>query len=202
MKRTITFTAARGVGRRSPMAGRNSPERVAETIAGQIDLLRLVKPEKHTIRGSWRFDGTTLIGERQKEGPSIVLVPYHPSGEYELQITARNPGDGSSLIVGFACEGRQPAAFVSVRNKSWIKGLEDEQNGPTCRAITFFEGDKPSRITCTVTKDRILVINDAGAKLEWQGDYGEFVEKPLSWADIPDKRACSWGHGATLRYLR
>jgi len=164
--------------------------RAAEGVV-KIDLLALVNPEKHTITGAWRFDGTTLIGERQKEGPSVVLVPYHPSGEYELQITARNPGGGSALVVGFAYEGKQPAAFLSVDDKSWIKGLNDEYNNRT--SVKFFEGDTPAHITCTVKKDRVLVKNDAGATLEWQGDYGEFVERPFFWTDIPDKQALFLG---------
>ncbi len=165
------------------------------TVGTEVDLLKLVKPEEHTIRGTWRFDGTTLIGERQNEGPSVVLVPYRPSGEYELQITARNPGDGSSLIVGLVYEETQTAAFLSVHKGSWIKGLKGDKNSRTFRPIQFFEGDTPSRITCTVKMDRILVKNDVGAQLEWEGDYGEFVEKPLWWADIPDKQLFlgTWG---------
>ena len=56
------------------------------TAGKEVDLLKLVKPEEHTIRGTC---GLTARAHRRTagEGPSVVLVPFHPSGEYKLQIT-------------------------------------------------------------------------------------------------------------------
>ena len=92
-------------------------------------------------------------------------------------------------------EQTQTGAFLSVEKGSWIKGLKGDKNSRTFRPIQFFEGNTPARITCTVKKDRILVKNDVGAEIEWEGDYGQFVDKPLWWADIPDKQLFlgAWG---------
>lgn len=60
------------------------------------DLLALVDPDKHSIRGHWRFEGAELVSPDQ--AGALLLLPSHPPDEYTLEIVARSEKVGSAVI--------------------------------------------------------------------------------------------------------
>jgi hypothetical protein len=66
---------------------------VAPAIAGAINLLPLIDPEKDAVAGQWKLsaDGLALVSPK---GVTVLELPYAPPEEYdfEIEFTPRNDG--------------------------------------------------------------------------------------------------------------
>lgn len=169
----------------------------SDEVRKGVNVLENVDPKRHTLLGQWTKDGNSLMSHPSpKKEPSVILVPFHPNGEYKLHVIAKNNEAWGALIIGLANNRAQFGAFCAASGKSWLMRREGGKNNKTSRSVIFFPSKKPVSITCTVRRNGVVVESDNGARIHWQGDYSTFKKKALYHVDIPDRQSLflgAWG---------
>jgi serine/threonine protein kinase/Leucine-rich repeat (LRR) protein len=157
-----------------------------------IDLLKVIDPQKHAIRGKWAFDGSVLTVQKEKP-TACIQVPYVPPEEYEVEaIATRIEGGegGHGVVIGLVAGGRQFYAMVddyggSASGLAMIDRKTIADNETLHRGRVLITG-KPSVITCRVHREGVLVRVDDRVIIDWKGDFGRLALHP-GWK-LPDSK--------------
>ena len=98
--------------------------------AGAIDLLKLVDPQKDTVKGTWTRQKTDLVASG---GKAILELPYWPPVEYDLLVELTlNPEKGRNKANAVLF----PVAGQGAGRLSWFI----DEGGQLCQAVPFESG--------------------------------------------------------------
>lgn len=162
------------------------PSVTASTTQEKVDLLKLIKPEKHALGGSWQLNDKGLISDRG----GILQIPYTPGDEYVLKVRVERKRGTDALGIGLVADNHQFAAILDGWGGQFsgfvLDGKGPESNEEAGRKGQTLLADKPVEIDFTILKKSITITVNGNPLLSWKGDY-----KRLSahgW-NTPDKRA-------------
>jgi hypothetical protein len=166
---------------------------IARTASKTTDLMPLIDPPKHTIRGLWNVrDGVLSVvspgGENELVGAALH-IDYRPQGAYTLTVRARRRQHGG-LVVPFVFSGRQFGGFLS---GGWRGSKIPEARPMIEYELDFFPSTDWHTVTVEVGPDRIRCISDSGAQLEWQADYASIEGRPFDMPDPLSLYLKAWG---------
>ena len=162
---------------------------------GSGDLLKLIDPARHAVKGTWSFEGEVLHSADSDEGR--LQIPFVPPAEYDLRVVvSRHEGD-DELIIGLVVGGSQ--TLVELRTEkaglSLVDGEDPDKNGTEVR-IPMFPDTRPRTIVCSVRKNRVRVTVDGKMLIDWQG-LASRLSLDKDWS-VPEKRALFLGGDNTV----
>jgi tetratricopeptide (TPR) repeat protein len=139
-----------------------------------LDVLKLVNPSKHAVRGRWLRQGRR-IGVAAT-GHDRVMIPIAPKGDYELKVQfARSKGDGDVnvvLPVGAACvtlalsEHRARASGLSAVDGSFHRDKEAPASAGLSNRATH---NVHVKVTTKDGSAKIRASLDGKKLLDWSG---------------------------------
>jgi hypothetical protein len=96
---------------------------------------------------------------------ALIRINYEPNRAYEFTIIAqREPGSFGGLTLPIVYADKQGWVYVSAGHAG-TNGLGKDGN------VDMFPDHEPHKVTCTVTADGVRIVNDTGARFDWQGPY-------------------------------
>jgi len=143
------------------------------------NLLKFVDPPKNALRGTWRFDGETLVSP--PTGFALLQIPVRPMANYELTATVEASTIHDCLVLGLVVGSRQ----VTVVCNGWsntTSGLQlvDLKLVPANETATgpILVAGRPNQIVCTVTDGRVEVSCNGKRVVNWSGDFQRLLAGP------------------------
>ena len=178
----------------APLAAANSP--------AVDDLLKRIALKPNMVRGTWRFDGTTLVSPETNF--ALLQIPVTPPDSYTLRATIETNAIRDCLCLGLVTGNSQVTAVCN----GWqgtTSGLQlvNYQLVPTNETRTgpVLLAGRPNEIVCTVTRGRIEITCNGKPFVKWSGDFNRLMAGP-DW-EPPDKRQLYLGtHLTTYRITR
>jgi serine/threonine protein kinase/Leucine-rich repeat (LRR) protein len=164
---------------------------------GEIDLLKLIDPKKHAVKGQWRFDKQSLVTPKElpaakpvEETAPRLQIPFAPPPEYELEIVATRTEGNDSLVVGLVAGGRQFEAALdgyggTVAGLALLDWKKIHENETTVKAKVFTNG-QASTIVIGVDRQGVTIRADRKTIIAWKGDFNRLTIHP-AWA-VPDPK--------------
>ena len=147
------------------------------------DLMKLVSPAKHAVKGKWKLSKGRLSvalnpGHKNVPGRNRILIPVRPRGSYELKVKlARLRGDLPLALV-FPV-GQASVALVLGAEKGEAHGLSKVAGkGPTNNPTAVRPGRLPTgwvfgvavKVEVVDNKAAISVDVDGRRVIQWEGD--------------------------------
>jgi serine/threonine protein kinase/Leucine-rich repeat (LRR) protein len=166
---------------------------------GDIDLLKLIDPQKHAVKGKWRFENQQLVTPRDLF--DRLQIPVTPPLAYELEMVATRTEGQDSLNLGLVCGNHRFILTLDgykgkVSGLTYLDGLDVHRHEFWYRQRVFTNG-QPCRISCMVRPQGIRVTADDKEIVNWQ-DYARLTMSP-SW-ELPNKTQLGIGPGADTVY--
>jgi len=144
--------------------------------AGQpVDLLQLIDPQKHAIKGRWWFDGNSLVSGRERA--ALIELPYPLPDEYEVRMVVERV-DGNDALGLDMTAGGKPFTVVfdahpdagGLSGVELIEGTRVDRN-ETRRTGFVFQNGKTRRLHYSVHNSRLTVVADSETLIDWAADY-------------------------------
>lgn len=176
---------------RQPAPGVAEATAVSETdsLVAVIDLLALIDPQAHAVRGRWRKeDGALAAGM----GTSLLQIPFAPPDEYDLSLTAEHVGGQSGIYLGVVAGGRHFLVLIDgYLTSGGVAGIEllDGElalRNAAQRQGLFLPRSQPFTLTYRIRKNGLTVERDGEPIFAWQGDYARCSTRAI-WT-VPDPR--------------
>ncbi len=166
---------------------------------GEIDLLKLIDPEKNAIKGKWRFENQQLVTPRELF--DRLQIPVTPPLDYELEVVATRTEGKDALNLGLVHGKHQfvltlDGYFGKVTGLAYLDGLDVHRHDFWYRQKIFTDG-QPCHILCRVQQQGIQVTCDGKEVVKWQ-DYSRLTISP-KW-ELPNKTQLAVGVGADTVY--
>jgi hypothetical protein len=159
-----------------------------------IDLLPLLRPEKHSVGPPWTRGADGVVSPPLPW--SRVQIPYGPPEEYDLAMSVRRIQGLDSLNIGLVSGGRQFMVILDGESGSaaWIDRIDPGAPGSGSSRYPhkiFLEKDTPVSIDVRVRKAGLTVTANGLKILDWQGTSASLSLFP-NWK-VPDSRALFLG---------
>jgi hypothetical protein len=141
-----------------------------------VNLLELVKPSEHSLRGEWKKEDGVLVTPVLDRQPRLQL-PYEPGDEYDVELTCKRVAGKDSLCLGLVAGGRQVLAVIDAwPDKGYLSGLDfvdgkDQVENITTVKGPFFKQDKEQQITASVRSGRIEILIDGKPAISFKGEF-------------------------------
>ncbi len=152
------------------------------------NLLKRITPDRNAFRGTWHFDGDTLVSPATPF--ALLQVPVAPPESYVLRATVETAEIKDCLVCWGLVVANTQATIVLNGWRNTISGLQliDRQMIPTNATKTgpVLKAGTPNEITCTVTAGRIEATCNGKQFLNWTGDFNRLRGGP-DWGP-PNKR--------------
>ncbi|HYV36427.1 MAG TPA: hypothetical protein VE988_12020, partial [Gemmataceae bacterium] len=181
------------------------PPVVPVNAAGWLNLLSVIDPAKHRVRGMWEWDGTVLVSDENSN--TRLQIPFAPGEEYVLHVTAQTTAPKAQLTIGLALPLTQVMVDIDSNTAPKpISGLVfvDKKNlnaTKLAREGPFLEFGKPNEIVCTVGAGTITVTVNGRPVVEWDDDFTRLA-MPTTWW-VPNSRALTIGSSfSPVRFSR
>ena len=142
-----------------------------------IDLLKVIDPTKHAVKGVWKIDASALVTESGDE--RVLQIPVSPPAEYELRVTATRTSAKAAkpgLLFGLVGGGQHFLSILGQKgDENGLHQLDDKlllrENASFLRKAVITDGEAVS-ITYKVTTDSVSVLVDGTVITNWQGNFG------------------------------
>lgn len=173
------------------LTGANSSS--ANVVGKEVDLLTLINPIECGVYGTWTRDAMAL--QSPKSLGSRIQIPWQPSGEYDIRLTATALDPLNGLTIGLISDGNpfhvllnwstrfsalEQVDGLNVRGRARGNASVDE-NGPYMRVGV------PSTIVCQVRNSGIRVMIDEQKVIDWKGQPNQLSRN--SYWKMPIDRA-------------
>jgi hypothetical protein len=150
-----------------------------------VNLLSLVDPTKHALRGKWQRHN----GGLRCDGGGVCLIefPYSPSFEYDFRITFTRVRGDDTVAMLCSAAGRQFSWYIACYQNRIsvfrrIDGHGDErgvENNPTCRTSTAWIVNGRRYVwTVKVRADKVQAWQGHQLISEWKTDYSDMGPLP------------------------
>lgn len=166
-----------------------------------IDLLALVDPQRDSIHGTWRREGTTLLTYARQF--TRIQIPYHPPKNYVVQAVLEPLGDNISTGINFilpiagrrvmlGLDGGGNNKHLSGLNELGGKSIFDKTSpNPTAKSAVLFRRNVRSSVRIMVAENRITATCDGLTIVDWNGDPA-LLTLSSQW-ETPDRQALALG---------
>ena len=170
-------------------APKPQPVLVETPTGGAVDLLRLIDPEKDTIKGNWKITNGELHSTADEI--SHIRIPYDPPDEYTLTVVAVRKTmlqfDRGTFGLGLVGNRNQfLVQFDLFNGMTRLPGTKSSHQGVASHQGVVFKQGKPRTVVCTCRRDSVVVQVDGKKLLEWRGDYSTLSAEG---SGTPDKRS-------------
>ena len=179
----------RSILRASP--GENPPALVA---GHPVNLLPLIDPAKHTVRGKWWFDGEALVCGA--DGPAGIQIPVSPTGAHLIRAEIERQTGGCEFVLSSAVQGRPLSlvldAWGRISGVELIDGNRVDRN-ETRRTRKIFTNGQPRTITYSIGQERLAVTVDSETIIDWKPSFSR-CSMCRHWL-VPNPRQlslCTW----------
>jgi Leucine-rich repeat (LRR) protein/tRNA A-37 threonylcarbamoyl transferase component Bud32 len=140
--------------------------------ATEIDLLKLVDPKHHVVRGKWAFNDSALVGQRE-DATACIQIPFVPPDEYELEAIVTRVDGTTGVVLGLVGGGRQFLAVIDDYSGT-VSGLALVDGKTTANNETYYRGGvltngKPSTIVARVQRAGVTLSCDGQMLVNWKG---------------------------------
>ncbi len=168
-----------------------------------IDLLSLVNPTDHSLRGQWLREEKGLCSPGQ---PYTTLVfPFEPPSEYRLEIMARRVEGSESLNVTLPMGNSQAMAVLDgfgrrISGLSLVSGRTADAN--ETRHFGFgFQNNSSVCLEFFCSPNRLAVRAADRWIIDWRGDPSVLSLDTRYWSHIPRGRICISVYSATTVFV-
>jgi hypothetical protein len=156
--------------------------------AGQVDLLRLIDPQRDSVVGAWTFVEGSLVSPGGQW--TRLQIPYAPPEEYDLTLTVARTANLESLNIGLVGGGRQFLALLDGW-KGTRYGLElvdgrPAQDNETTTFRQVFTNDRKATVVCSVRREGVRVEVDGNVLIDWKGGYHRLSLYPAWTVSSPE----------------
>ncbi len=148
---------------------------VQSRVARQpISVLKMIDPQRDTIKGSWHFEQDALLCRR--EANSRIHIPYIPPEEYAIEIVVTQKERAKSFFIGLVGSGGVVTVVLDHEygtdyGLSLVDGKKVGAGNPTTREGKVFEEGEASKIVCHVHKNSIRVTVDGETLIDWKEGF-------------------------------
>ncbi|HUT93700.1 MAG TPA: hypothetical protein VMY37_29825 [Thermoguttaceae bacterium] len=189
-------------GEPAPTEGPAPGDASGEEPPKMVDLLKVIDPARHGLRGQWTSEGSDLISP--KESLATLFIPYDVPREYRLTVAAERISGSAGLNLGLVVGGRQTMVVLEGYGKKWnglslVDGVGADRNETRRQGIVFREGE-PCTIVCSVRRLGVRVTCDGETIIDWTGDPERLSLDKRYWPNVPQNRLAvgTWA-GVVLR---
>jgi hypothetical protein len=143
------------------------------------DLLKRIAVPQNAVRGTWRFDGGTLVSPATNF--ALLQVPVTPPESYILRATVETTSIQDCLCLGLVtgptqvtavCNGWQgTTSGLQLVNMRMVP-INETKFGPVLVA------GRPNEIVCKVTGGRIEITCNGKPFVNWSGDFTRLMAGP------------------------
>lgn len=168
-----------------------NPESKAPTLSASVDLLKLIDPTVHALKGDWRISEGSIRSPDEQENWALLRIPFEPPRIYYWELEVERLSErGSGLALFFASAGNQGMVYLEgfgsdkVSTLEMIDGKEGQSVETSYRKAVFTPG-KSNTIRVSVVDGGITVDVDGKQILAWAGDLKRF--STFSVWNVPDK---------------
>ncbi len=168
-------------------------------IGPSYDLLKTFNTDRMKIRGNWLNQNGTLLSETRN---GFTHLPMLPTDEYEITMDVERIDGEGPLIFGGLMQGKR--FHILIDRKDWTgidrvagKGL-GEENETATPGMVLVAGQK-KRLVFRVCKDRIQLLVDGGAIVDWAANYGQLEANPF-WRPTEERALCLGQDNAIFRF--
>ena len=148
---------------------------------GEIDLLKLVDPERDAVLGTWKRDERgALISPRNK--PAQLQLPYFPPREYDLTLVVQPEVGNQGVVLGLVAGGNQVVGVLGLNGNTSGLSTADSLLFPdpkTERSGPVFPVGEPTTISCEVRNRRLTVEVGDEKVIDYQGDLWQLSGHPM-----------------------
>lgn len=148
---------------------------IEAALPGPINLLRMVDPRQDATKGTWNFEGRTLVGI-EAEGATI-MIPFQPPEEYDLAVTFVRVAGTDAIVIGLVAGGSQFEMVLDGHSgKGGRSGLElvdgkfIDQHSDVVTGLQV-EANQTVTVVCSIRKSGIGVTLDGKRLINWQGNF-------------------------------
>jgi len=190
LPRTVSPPAAKIA---SPPPADPEPKHVVRD--GSVDLLALIDPAKHAVRGAWRRQDGALSADTD----ALLHIPYVPPAEYDFRIDFARQG-GNAPVRQFLSRGDRTFAWVmgaeanSLFSFDRLRGVSGLANPSAVQLPAGLENGKRYTAVVKVRRNRVLAFLDGQLVTEWRTAFDDLADDTL-W-DLP--RDLRLGLGTSL----
>src|SRR5579859_3338009 len=144
-------------------------------VAGPVNLLLLVDPQRHQIGGAFQKTAAGLVTPNGAPF-ARVEVPYQPPPEYDLALTVERRQGSNSFIVGLIADGARFNVMFdagNLGNASYLDGVGDREGAGqlTRTGGKFLDTGRPAALFISVRKSQLTVTINGVKVVQWKGDY-------------------------------
>lgn len=145
-----------------------------------IDLLALVNPKTHTVTGSWKMSGRTLVGASAQTQQARLQLPYTPGEEYDVEVKCRYVTGDDCFAVGLVSGGTQVLAVVDgwpasghVTGFDLVGGKDAASNSTTVKGRVLKRGGQMNTVLCTVRAEQIGLFVNGKRVTSYKGEFSQ-----------------------------
>ncbi len=151
--------------------------RIRELAGGAawFDLLRLIKVDKHVVRGEWAMQRNVLRASQRRGQAGLIAVPATTQGSYLAEVRFTRRGGEERFLIVLPVGESQVAAYVNLHGYSglgWIGG-KSLQDGPAKISESLITTGREHTLQADVTVDngnaQIELTFDGRRIVSWRG---------------------------------
>lgn len=136
----------------------------------KFDLLNLVDTKRNTLRGVWRQEGRSLVGEPE----GLLSIPYELPESYELRMRVTRTEFDDTVFVGFMVAGKLASLAIDVEHSRYT-GLFVDQREPQQPHCVRIPGARlplnvPTDVVITVHRNNVQLQMAGREVFNWYGD--------------------------------
>ncbi len=143
-----------------------------------IDLLSLVDPRQHSLRGGWTIQQDAVVSVAAQKGKNACLqIPYSPSGDYVLEAMVQRESGDDCVSFGLLVAGHQTSVAIDTyAHKGCITGLclldggSTSENETGVKGRVLSAGANPVRVVITVRGTHVTMACGNDVLIDWEGD--------------------------------
>lgn len=200
-------TTPQSVGVQTTQATESSPSRpdLSPSAAPRpaIDLLSLVNPADHSLRGQWLREEKGLRSPGQSY--TTLVFPFEPPSQYRLEIMARRVEGSESLNVTLPMGNAQAMVVLDgfgrrISGLSLVSGRTADAN--ETRHFGFgFQNNTSVCLEFFCAPNRLAVRAADRWLIDWRGDPSVLSLDSRYWSHLPPGRICVSVYSATTVFV-
>jgi hypothetical protein len=168
----------------TPITKTDPPKPKPEPTEAVIDLLPLIDPQKHAIRGTWKLENGALVSDATQA--AVIEIPYLPPDEYDFRIVFTRQSGNEGGICQFLSHAECRFTWLMAGWGSKVFGFEQiggkaaDANPTTFRPNSGLENGRQYTALVEVRKDRVAAFLDGRLISQWKTDYKD-VSRDCTW---------------------
>ena len=179
-KDTVTAQAEKKGDGGKELGGSTGGGHGASAKAQVVDLLKMIDPNRDTVVGTWKFDGTPLTSGSKN---CALAIPCSVPDEYTVVVVLDRREGKNAFRLGLVVGSRQSMVAIDGFSKDeWASGVSDIDGKPAVTNESKHTGQllpegASHTIECTVRraaedKARVTATVDGKEVVDWIGEYG------------------------------